>query len=141
GPHAAGTRLGRSTGILYGMLRPALPDGRVALAGLGGPVTGIDLRPIPSARDRGQAEGAVMTSGDSMRLLTINTGSSSLKAALYHMDEAERLDLSALVERIGLPGSRLHIVDARGTVLVERGDDLPDHGAAMRALLAWLRDN
>jgi acetate kinase len=82
-----------------------------------------------------------MTSGDSMRLLTINTGSSSLKAALYHMDEAERRDLSAVVERIGLPGSRLHIADAGGTVLVERGGDLPDHGAAMRALLAWLREN
>ena len=76
-----------------------------------------------------------------MRLLTINTGSSSLKAALYHMDEADPLDLSAVVERIGLPGSRLHIADAGGTVLVERGGDLPDHGAAMRALLAWLRDN
>jgi acetate kinase len=79
--------------------------------------------------------------GHSMRLLTINTGSSSLKAALYHLREAERLDLSAVVERIGLPGSRLHIADAGGTVLVERGDDLPDHGAAVRALLAWLRDN
>lgn len=76
-----------------------------------------------------------------MQILTINTGSSSLKAGLYDMDETERLDISAAVERIGLSGSRLQIADAHGTALAERGDDLPDHAAAVRALLAWLRDD
>jgi acetate kinase len=76
-----------------------------------------------------------------MQLLTVNTGSSSLKAGLYYMDETERLDVSAAVERIGLPGSRLQIADAHGTALAERGGDLPDHAAAVRALLAWLRDD
>lgn len=76
-----------------------------------------------------------------MQLLTVNTGSSSLKAGLYHMDETERLDVSAAVERIGLPGSRLQIADAHGTALAEHAGDLPDHAAAVRALLAWLRDD
>jgi acetate kinase len=72
-------------------------------------------------------------------LLTINTGSSSLKAALYRVGATETRLLAAQAERIGLPGSWLRFEDFRGDTLDERQDALPDHPAALRALLDRLR--
>lgn len=74
------------------------------------------------------------------RVLTINTGSSSLKAALHHMDGIERVDVTATAERIGLPGSRLRIADAKGATLLDQRDDLHDHDTALEKVIAWLRD-
>jgi hypothetical protein len=74
-------------------------------------------------------------------ILTINTGSSSLKAALYPDDGSERLELAAHAERIGGSGARLRIVDAHGARLFERQSDLPDHAAALRMLVGWLQQN
>jgi acetate kinase len=75
----------------------------------------------------------------SRRILTINTGSSSLKAALYDLGDEERLSIQALVERIGLSGGHLRISDAGGATLLDEQHDLPDHAAALRALFAWLQ--
>jgi acetate kinase len=73
------------------------------------------------------------------RLLTINTGSSSLKATLYTYP-ALALDATARAERIGQPGSRLNVRLTRDDDGAERAAELPDHAAAMRALLDWLRE-
>jgi acetate kinase len=75
------------------------------------------------------------------RLLTINTGSSSLKAALYRLreDTTETPELRAEASRIGGRGG-LRLADARGELLDERRDDLTDHAAALVALLSRLRD-
>ncbi|CAA9485948.1 MAG: Acetate kinase [uncultured Rubrobacteraceae bacterium] len=75
------------------------------------------------------------------RLLTINTGSSSLKAALYRLREGatEALELRAEASRIGGRGGGLRLADARGETLEERRDDLPDQAAALDALLGRLR--
>jgi acetate kinase len=53
-------------------------------------------------------------------VLTITTGSSSLKAALYHLDTVERADVSATAERIGQPECRLRIADAASVTLSSR---------------------
>jgi acetate kinase len=46
----------------------------------------------------------------SVNLLCINSGSSSLKFALYQLAEAAETSLAnGMIERIGLPGSRLRI--------------------------------
>jgi acetate kinase len=82
-----------------------------------------------------------MTNQQPMRLLTINTGSSSLKAALYFIDQKERLAMAAQVERIGLTSGRMRISDARGTSLLDQPQDLPDHASALQALLVWLQRN
>ncbi|MGH2347541.1 MAG: acetate/propionate family kinase [Chloroflexota bacterium] len=74
-----------------------------------------------------------------MRILTINTGSSSLKAALYDFGRERRLILSAKADRIGLPHGKLRITDPRGAFLYAPSDAPPDHGAALDALFAWLR--
>jgi acetate kinase len=75
-------------------------------------------------------------------LLTINTGSSSLKAALYRLWEGatETLELRAEASGIGDRGDGLRISDARDETLDERQDDLPDHTAALDALMSRLRD-
>jgi acetate kinase len=76
------------------------------------------------------------------RLLTINTGSSSLKAALYRLREGatETPELRAEASRIGSRGGGLRLTNTRGETLDERRDDLPDHAAALDALLSRLRD-
>jgi acetate kinase len=78
----------------------------------------------------------------SRRLLTINTGSSSLKAALYRLreDTTETPELRAEASRLGGRGGGLRLADARGETLDERRDDLPDHAAALDALMNRLRD-
>jgi acetate kinase len=71
-------------------------------------------------------------------ILTVNAGSSSLKAALYDMDGGERLHYAAQAERIGQAGGRMRIMDGGGATLLDRHDDLPDHAAVLRTFLEWL---
>jgi hypothetical protein len=72
------------------------------------------------------------------RLLTINVGSSSLKAVLYCLGSDEDVELRATAERIGIPGSRLRITDADGSVVLDLAEPLPDHSSALDALFSWL---
>jgi acetate kinase len=81
-----------------------------------------------------------MEIGDRMRILTINAGSSSLKAALYDVAGPERLRLAVQVERIGESGSRMQIVDDRGVLLFERAAGLDDHQTAARLFFEWLQE-
>ncbi len=82
-----------------------------------------------------------------MMVLTLNSGSSSLKFALYEQDDTRdagqitpALALAGEVERIGLSGSRAHARDAAGKSLADTQVSAPDHRAAMRWLLDWLRE-
>jgi acetate kinase len=72
-------------------------------------------------------------------LLTINTGSSSLKAALYRLGEKESRVLFAEVERIGSSHSLLRFQNAQGDTSEEKRVELPDHDTALRVLLDRLR--
>jgi len=74
-------------------------------------------------------------------ILTVNTGSSSLKAALYPLDGADTLEIGASAERIGSDGSRMRITDSLGVALYEHHGALPTHEAALNALLTWLHRN
>jgi acetate kinase len=78
-----------------------------------------------------------MAPADRARILTINAGSSSLKAALYAMGRVERSMLSVQVERIGQSGSQMRIVDGDGVTLLDRTADLHNHETAVRAFLDW----
>lgn len=74
-----------------------------------------------------------------VRILALNAGSSSLKARLYRVGEAAlACDLIALVERIGGDNGHLRLQDGRGQTLAERDIPVPDHAAAVHALLAEL---
>jgi acetate kinase len=79
-----------------------------------------------------------MVAGGRLRILTINAGSSSLKAALYDMDRTEHLTLACQVERIGQSGSQMRIVDEDAVTLLDRTADLDTHATAARAFLGWL---
>ena len=73
-------------------------------------------------------------------ILTINTGSSSLRARLYLANQDERPVRTAEVERIGQTGARLNVFEDDCCLLSEQPLDLPDHGTALRALLARLTE-
>jgi acetate kinase len=70
-------------------------------------------------------------------ILTVNTGSSSLKAALYEMGPAEVRRLSMVVDGIGQHQGRMRAVGSDGTVVLDRVGDVPDHDAALTELLDW----
>src|ERR687898_3287009 len=97
--------------------------------------------PAASRVEPGSAAEKVGSIVGARRLLTINTGSSSLKAALYRLreDTTETPELRAEASRIGGRGG-LRLADARGETLDEVRDDLPDHAAALDALMSRLRD-
>jgi acetate kinase len=80
-----------------------------------------------------------MTIQPKKRLLTINVGSSSLKAVLYRLGPAETVEVRATAERIGIPRSCLRVSNAQGTMLVDRSEALPDHNIALETLFAWLQ--
>lgn len=80
-----------------------------------------------------------MATADSTRILTINAGSSSLKAALYDMSRAERQTLAVQVDRIGQSDTRMRITDGDAVTLLDRTIELDTHEAAVRAFLQWLR--
>src|ERR671912_351699 len=90
----------------------------------------------------GSASGKVESIVGAQRLLTINTGSSSLKAVLYRLWEntTETPEIRAEASRIGGRGGGLRLADARGETLDEVRDDLPDHSAALDALMSRLPD-
>jgi acetate kinase len=75
------------------------------------------------------------------RILTINSGSSSLKFALYEVAHTERVILAGTLDRIGKPDGAFYAADAAGQPLIERQLSLPDHDAALETLFAWLRDD
>jgi acetate kinase len=86
---------------------------------------------MASWRESSDAQNRMTTSS----LLAINSGSSSLRFALYAQDAALTCLLQGFVERIGLSGSRLEARDGADTLI--HSHDLPhaDHAAAIAALL------
>ncbi|MCY4489000.1 MAG: acetate/propionate family kinase [Deltaproteobacteria bacterium] len=70
-------------------------------------------------------------------ILSLNSGSSSLKFALYKLEPAgETLLVSGAVERIGLAEGLLWVrgADRGRSLLLERKEDFPDHEAAVDAV-------
>jgi acetate kinase len=72
-------------------------------------------------------------------VLTINSGSSSLKFAVYRMGGANALLLSGQMAGIGSETGRFRVEDATGATLVEQQAALPDHDSASSRFLDWLR--
>ncbi len=82
-----------------------------------------------------------MAHDDAIHLLTINSGSSSIKFALYRMGRVETLSLSGSMRGIGLDSGFFHIKDAEGRGMVERKLTLRDHGVALKELIDWLHNS
>ena len=67
-------------------------------------------------------------------ILCINSGSSSIKFALYRVQETEELMAEGAVERIGLSGGWLWLKDSQGKRLVDSHSEYPDHKEAVKAM-------
>jgi acetate kinase len=75
-------------------------------------------------------------------ILTINTGSSSVKAGLYQANHAgPALRISMLAERIGLPDARFRVFDHDGQHLADQHRELPDFGSALEAVFEQTRSH
>jgi len=77
----------------------------------------------------------------SRHILCINSGSSSIKFALYRLGPEEELRAKGAVERIGMPGGWLWLEDGTGTRLADRHGDFSDHGKAIQAMFALAVDD
>jgi len=72
---------------------------------------------------------------DDATILAINSGSSSVKFALFAGEASLPRLWSGAIERIGLENARFHAVDAGGAVVLDRTADIADHDAALGLLL------
>jgi len=70
-------------------------------------------------------------------ILTINSGSSSIKFSVY--GAPERLLVKGVLERIGLPEGAFRAWDAAGAVIRSGHIRFPDHSAALNELTGWLK--
>ena len=75
---------------------------------------------------------------ETRKVLVVNSGSSSLKYMLFDM-KGEKMLCKGLVERIGIPGSRL-VYQKPGQDKLIREIKAPDHTAALKEVVAALTD-
>lgn len=73
------------------------------------------------------------------RILTINSGSSSLKVALYEIGDRETLILGVEVDQIGKSASQFTVTDGRGQRSVDLKARIPNQNEAFDAALEVLR--
>jgi acetate kinase len=81
-----------------------------------------------------------MANPQSFTVLTLNSGSSSLKFALYRLADSEDLLLSGSLERIGLEQGDFQYRSQAGKPPVRQELPLPNHETALRTLLDWLHE-
>jgi acetate kinase len=72
------------------------------------------------------------------RVLTINTGSSSLRSAVYDLDAIMAPLVSTQISRIGLKPSRTRISDSARASLRDEEVSLAGHAEALRQWFVWL---
>jgi acetate kinase len=75
----------------------------------------------------------------SRSVLTLNSGSSSIKFAVFPMGGGEPALLTGKAERIGLDGSSFHATDAKGREAANQRQPLPDHAAALKLVIDCAR--
>lgn len=72
------------------------------------------------------------------RILTINGGSSSIRFALYHVEEPLKRGLYGMLDRIGLSGTNLTFNDPTRKQQESRNLAASDHKSAADFLIDWL---
>lgn len=71
--------------------------------------------------------------------LVVNSGSSSVKFALFTGESDAKRLLTGALERIGLADSRFHAIDAKGVTVVDETGAIHDHAQANQMLLKLLK--
>jgi acetate kinase len=74
------------------------------------------------------------------KILTINSGSSSVKFALFQMDENETRLFSGDLEGIETDRGRFTVRTKNGDMPIDRYIPLPDHRTALQTLLTWIEE-
>jgi acetate kinase len=77
--------------------------------------------------------------GRDSHILTINSGSSSIKFSLYELGKTESLILKGELAGIGIEQGDFQAEDQEGHQLTAQKWDLPDHDAAWQTLFDWLQ--
>jgi acetate kinase len=80
----------------------------------------------------------MMMASDS-NILTINSGSSSIKFALYRMGRDETMIFSGSVGGIGAGSGVFRVRDGAGKSLVDTSGRMPNHNEALREITEWLK--
>lgn len=83
--------------------------------------------------------GAAHRDKDLSGILTINSGSSSIKFGLYSISRTETVVLSGSVSGIGLDSGRFHVREGDGKTIFDNRLPLPGHHEALQAIIEWLR--
>jgi len=74
-------------------------------------------------------------------ILTINSGSSSIKFSLYRMGSVETAVLSGNIGGISRGSGIFHVKDGDGRTVLESHLQPRDHGAALREIIKWLKSS
>jgi acetate kinase len=72
------------------------------------------------------------------KILALNTGSSSIKFALYETGAAEALLFTGSLTRIGHKEGAFSVTDGQGSSLASESVAVPDHDAACALLFSWV---
>jgi acetate kinase len=72
-----------------------------------------------------------------MNILTIKSGSSSIKFSLYRMGMQEELQSTGSLLGIGFTSGLFRVKDGPGKNVIEKEIDLRDHDAAFSAVCAF----
>jgi acetate kinase len=96
-----------------------------------------------SVRDMGKkGNRRMLTKNKSVsRILTINSGSSSIKFGLYSMGEMETGVLSGSVVGIGSGSGMFCVSDANGKVMIENRLHSLEHREALKKIIEWLQSS
>jgi acetate kinase len=96
-----------------------------------------------TVKDREGSHGGGRMKGAGSRpdrvILCLNSGSSSVKLALFRLGGEETLLAQGAAERIGQQNGRLWIGGPAEEILVDQTNTFPDHQAAVRAMLAAIQ--
>lgn len=82
-----------------------------------------------------------MANESSYHILTINSGSSSIKFGLHHMGKVDTQVLSGSVAGIGLGSGLFQIRDPDGRSVFEKHLQPKDHSVALKEIIEWLQIN
>jgi acetate kinase len=75
------------------------------------------------------------------QILTINSGSSSIKFGLYRMGRVETAAWSGSIKGIGQGSGVFHVKDTDGRTVIEKDLRLRDHRVALNEIIIWLQNS
>src|SRR5688572_19256044 len=85
------------------------------------------------SRVTGERRQSIAAAANSV-ILVINSGSSSVKFALFAAEGLSRLWAGA-IDRIGLTKSQFHAADRTGAKIFDKITNVPDHKTALKLLI------